>query len=145
MHETRISLTAQQALGLSLALHELATNATKYVAFSNATGTVVMSWGVEEDTFVLSGTKQAGRLLPHQNVAALALGFESIVASYFDGEGRIDFDPAGMVTSGRVSGGKEDLPENGLFFAKPYPPDGIIKALNAIAATIKMQPFQQFL
>ncbi|WP_294642484.1 response regulator [uncultured Aureimonas sp.] len=41
-----------------------------------------------------------------------------------------------MVTSGRVKVGKEDLPENGLFFAKPYPPDEIIKALNGIAAQI---------
>lgn len=42
-----------------------------------------------------------------------------------------------MVTSGRVKVTKEDMPENGLFFAKPYPPRGIIKALNDIAAQIQ--------
>ena len=41
-----------------------------------------------------------------------------------------------MVTSGRVKVGKEDMPENGLFFAKPYPPRGIIHALNDIAKQI---------
>ncbi len=41
-----------------------------------------------------------------------------------------------MVTSGRRRVTKEDLPENGLFFAKPYPPDDIVNALNRIAAQI---------
>ena len=39
-----------------------------------------------------------------------------------------------MVTSGRRKVTQADLPENGLFFAKPYPPDEIVKALNGIAA-----------
>ncbi|SFL97290.1 response regulator [Methylorubrum salsuginis] len=41
-----------------------------------------------------------------------------------------------MVTSGRRKVTKKDLPENGLFFAKPYPPDDIVNALNGIAAQI---------
>lgn len=41
-----------------------------------------------------------------------------------------------IVTSGRVQVGKDDMPENGLFFAKPYPPNSIIKALNEIAAQL---------
>ena len=41
-----------------------------------------------------------------------------------------------MVTSGRTKVIKEDMPENGLFFSKPYPPDAIIKALNGISAQI---------
>ncbi len=43
-----------------------------------------------------------------------------------------------MVTSGRRNVKREDLPENGLFFAKPYPPDDIVKALNDIAARIDL-------
>jgi len=38
-----------------------------------------------------------------------------------------------LVTSGRTRVEAADLPENGLFFAKPYPPDGIVGALNGIA------------
>ncbi|RFC62975.1 response regulator [Fulvimarina endophytica] len=41
-----------------------------------------------------------------------------------------------MVTSGRTKVALEDMPENGLFFAKPYPPNGIVAALNEIAGRI---------
>lgn len=41
-----------------------------------------------------------------------------------------------MVTSGVKKVTKEDLPENGVFFAKPYPPKAIVKAMNEIAAKI---------
>jgi len=43
-----IRLNLQDALALTLALHELATNATKYVALSNDTGTVPIQWQVME-------------------------------------------------------------------------------------------------
>lgn len=42
-----------------------------------------------------------------------------------------------IVTSGRVQVGKDDMPENGLFFAKPYPPRGIIEALTDIAVQLR--------
>ncbi|RIX99529.1 response regulator [Aureimonas flava] len=42
-----------------------------------------------------------------------------------------------IVTSGRIRVESADMPENGLFFAKPYPPRGIIEALSAIAAQIQ--------
>jgi CheY-like chemotaxis protein len=42
-----------------------------------------------------------------------------------------------IVTSGRVKVGRDEMPEKGLFFAKPYPPNGIIKALNEIAAQLQ--------
>lgn len=38
-----------------------------------------------------------------------------------------------IVTSGMVKVTKDDLPENGLFFAKPYLPGSIVKTLNDIA------------
>lgn len=41
-----------------------------------------------------------------------------------------------IVTSGHVTVTREDLPENGLFFAKPYPAASVVKALNEIAARI---------
>ncbi|ALN75687.1 response regulator [Aureimonas sp. AU20] len=41
-----------------------------------------------------------------------------------------------IMTSGRIKVEASDMPENGLFFAKPYPPKGIIKALNEIATQL---------
>ena len=41
-----------------------------------------------------------------------------------------------MITAGRRKVTVEDLPDNGLFFAKTYTPDEIVKALNRIAGRI---------
>lgn len=41
-----------------------------------------------------------------------------------------------IVTSGRIKVTKEDMPENGVFFAKPYLPATIVNALSDIAARI---------
>jgi len=54
-------LTPKSALALSLALHELATNAAKYGAFSVATGSVAVRWRVRDDLGLgLSWTESGG-------------------------------------------------------------------------------------
>ncbi|WP_026358898.1 sensor histidine kinase [Aureimonas ureilytica] len=93
----RLGLTAQQALGLSLAIHELATNAAKYGALSNETGRVAMSWAEVDGAFVFRWIETGGPpvIAPERRGFGSKL-IERIVAAYFDGEGRIDFDPAGI-------------------------------------------------
>jgi CheY-like chemotaxis protein len=41
-----------------------------------------------------------------------------------------------MVTSGMIKVTKDDMPENGMFFAKPYPPADIIAALHQISSQL---------
>ncbi len=56
-----IRLRPKAALALSMALHELATNAVKYGAFSNANGTVEVDWSVGEDgQFALRWMEEGG-------------------------------------------------------------------------------------
>ena len=43
-----------------------------------------------------------------------------------------------MVTSGLRDVTTSDLPEHGLFFAKPYPPNSVVAALNAVAARVDL-------
>ena len=93
----RLILSSQQALGLSLATHELATNAAKYGALSNETGRVAMAWRVEDGAFAFDWIETGGP--PVTPPASRGFGsklIERIVASYFDGEGCLNFDPSGI-------------------------------------------------
>ena len=92
----RLILSSQQALGLSLATHELATNAAKYGALSNETGRVAMAWRVEDGAFAFDWIETGGP--PVTPPASRGFGsklIERIVASYFDGRGLPELRPVG--------------------------------------------------
>jgi two-component sensor histidine kinase len=54
----QLSAAAAQAIGM--ALHELATNASKYGALSAAEGTIDVNWSQDDDTFSLAWTERGG-------------------------------------------------------------------------------------
>lgn len=90
-------LTSQRALGLSLAVHELATNAVKYGALSNEAGRVAMSWRFEDGAFAFDWVETGGPpVVPPGSRGFGSKLIERIVAAYFEGEGHLDFDPAGI-------------------------------------------------
>lgn len=97
----QVYLSAQQALGLSLAIHELATNATKYGALSTPQGRVDIRWMREgEDGFAFSWHESGGPAV----VEPTRRGFgsrltERIVSDLFGGEATLHFLPAGVVFS----------------------------------------------
>lgn len=55
-----VRLTPRQAVALSIALHELATNAAKYGALSNEHGRVNVEWGVDEAGLKLTWRETGG-------------------------------------------------------------------------------------
>lgn len=93
-----VYLSAQQALGLSLAIHELATNATKYGALSAPHGRVHMSWGQLPDSGFTFDWRESGG--PHV-IEPSRRGFgsrltERVVSDLFQGEAGIRFQPEGV-------------------------------------------------
>jgi two-component sensor histidine kinase len=97
-------LTSRQALSLALALHELATNATKYGALSVDAGKVSIDWTLDAHdatgapVFELVWTESGGPPV----VAPQSKGFGSrlitqALAADFEGDVRIEFAPGGVV------------------------------------------------
>lgn len=94
-------MSAERALVLSLALHELATNAVKYGALSNEAGTLSIRWmphEAEEKRGVLCWTEAGG---PEVQAPARK-GFGSrLVERALDGDSEVSFEfrPAGLFFS----------------------------------------------
>jgi two-component sensor histidine kinase len=55
-----VEISPQQTLALSLALHELATNAAKYGALSRPEGRVALRWEAQSGTLNLSWRESGG-------------------------------------------------------------------------------------
>ena len=99
-----VRLSAKTALSLSMAMHELATNAVKYGAWSSETGQVSVAWSLEPD---LTGERL--RLEWRESggppvSAPKRRGFgsrlvERGLAAELEGEARLRFEPDGLVCS----------------------------------------------
>ncbi len=96
-------LTPKQALALSMTLHELATNATKYGALSNDAGTVRVSWVVAtvdgSGELELTWTEQGGP--PVSPPTRKGFGTRLIqrnLAHDLGGDATIDYRPQGVVS-----------------------------------------------
>jgi two-component sensor histidine kinase len=101
-----VVIPAQAALGMALAIHELATNATKYGALYNDTGRVSLHWSTDRNGgFLMEWHETGGPTVS----APTRTGFGSrlmsrIVPSYFAGTGESYYEPSGFryVLSGSV-------------------------------------------
>lgn len=97
--EVRISPSAVQTIGM--AIHELATNASKYGALSNDRGRITIGWqhinGIGSDRFVMTWTESDGPPV----VSPKRLGFGStltgkVVKMSLSGEVAADYAPSGF-------------------------------------------------
>jgi PAS domain S-box-containing protein len=98
----RMDVGAKAALGLTLALHELCTNAAKYGALSNDAGAVSIDWsisgGAADARFRLTWSERGGPPVkpPSQKGFGSRLVGDS-VASDLKGEAQLSFAPSGVV------------------------------------------------
>lgn len=93
-----VQLSAAQASGLALVLHELATNAVKYGALSNATGTLRMTWLPSAETLALEWVEAGG---PQVLRPPTRKGFGTVLAdktatSTLGGQIAYDWQPKGL-------------------------------------------------
>lgn len=91
-------LDAGQAMGLSLALHELATNAAKYGALSGDSGIVEIEWSLRETgefSFRWSETGGPPVVVPEKTGFGTQL-IRRMVAPYFNGDVKLEYEPLGF-------------------------------------------------
>jgi two-component sensor histidine kinase len=97
-----VPLAPRLAVVLSMIVHEIATNAAKYGALSNETGTVALNWEVTKEDAVpklrLIWTEAGGPPV----VAPVQRGFgsrliERSARDQLGGEATVDFLPRGVV------------------------------------------------
>jgi two-component sensor histidine kinase len=98
----KVPLSPRQAVVMSMIVHEIATNATKYGALSNESGTVTLDWTVVEEAPLrrlrLTWTETGG---PHV-AAPVQRGFgsrliERSVRDQLGGDATVDFLPRGVL------------------------------------------------
>ena len=92
-----VPVSPQTAVGLALALHELATNAAKYGALSNDAGKVRVDWSTSGDEFELTWSEVGGPTvrMPDRRGFGTRM-IERTLAAEFGGTVQLDFDPAGV-------------------------------------------------
>jgi PAS domain S-box-containing protein len=98
----KVHLEPRMALALSLALHELATNAAKYGALSNETGEVSLSWMVDHTRIppilLLRWQETGGPAVePPTRKGFGSRLIERSLAQDLGGEVRIEYAPTGLV------------------------------------------------
>ncbi|MDO5758099.1 MAG: HWE histidine kinase domain-containing protein [Rhodobacterales bacterium] len=95
-----LPIGSKQALALTMALHELSTNATKYGALSAEGGKIGVEWGIADDdeqSFHFGWTESGGP--PVQKPKRSGFGSRMIkqaLAGYFNGVAELTYEPAGL-------------------------------------------------
>jgi PAS domain S-box-containing protein len=93
-----VTLTSDQAMGISLALHELLTNAIKYGALSTASGRVVIDWtAVPGDRLAIHWREEGGPrvALPTERGFGLEI-IERVVAGELGASATTTYAPEGI-------------------------------------------------
>lgn len=97
-----VTLKPEVTVAFALALHELATNAAKYGALSNETGTVTLTWsvtGIGADATLGVCWRETGgpRVASPERKGFGSVLIERSLRSYFSGKAATDYRPEGLV------------------------------------------------
>jgi two-component sensor histidine kinase/PAS domain-containing protein len=97
MSGTAIDVSPKHALALSLALHELATNATKYGALSRPEGRVSVNWEIQEGRLRFDWEESGGPAVapPTQKGFGSRL-LEELVGRDLGGDVKLNYDVSGV-------------------------------------------------
>ncbi len=92
-----VDLSPEAGQGLGMALHELATNAAKYGAFSVPGGSVSIQWSATGGRLVLRWTERGGPPVRAPGRRGFGSGLiEAAIQGQLDGEAIFDWCPAGL-------------------------------------------------
>ncbi|MFO1118483.1 MAG: HWE histidine kinase domain-containing protein [Beijerinckiaceae bacterium] len=93
----RVELSPEAAQAIGMALHELATNATKYGALSNETGTVDISWRIDGEDLEILWRERGGQPVsePARNGFGVTV-MTSLVQLALGGAVELSFPPEGV-------------------------------------------------
>lgn len=92
-----LELTSRCALALSLALHELATNAIKYGALSTDEGRVAVTWSVDGPAFALSWIETGGPAVQAPTRTGFGSGMiQRALSGYVGGTSVLTYAPEGV-------------------------------------------------
>ena len=94
-----VAIGGEAVTSLALVLHELATNAAKYGAFSTPDGHLRISWQVNKNELAVTWEERGG---PTIDAAPQRQGFESLLArrsvnGQLGGELEFDWEPEGLI------------------------------------------------
>jgi two-component sensor histidine kinase len=92
----RLFLPAKLAVSLSLVLHELATNAGKYGAFSSPRGFLQVSWTCVDDRLKLTWDETEGPTIEHVGKAGFGTKLLGAALTPFDGKTETSFLKTGI-------------------------------------------------
>jgi PAS domain S-box-containing protein len=96
----RLQLNAAAAQAIGLALHELATNASKYGALSTGDGHVDVDWQIDRGNFAMNWTEREGPpVKPPERRGFGTLVIDSMAQQSINGEVQLNYRPSGLAWS----------------------------------------------
>jgi PAS domain S-box-containing protein len=101
----KVQLSAANSLLLTMALHELATNAAKYGALSNGSGRVYVTWAPTDDKgrLNLAWQERGGPPVSPPEREGFGTTLISRAFEHEDGGANIEFDPQGVICTMRFA------------------------------------------